>query len=52
MALFILFRGMLHFMTFRVNSGVRIAFSAMRKEAQNLFRMRSCRFLQNEMVNP
>ena len=42
----------LQFLTFRVYSGVRFAFSAMRKEAQNLFRMRSCRFLQNETVNP
>ena len=34
MALFILFRGTLQFLTFRVNSGVRFAFSAMRKEGQ------------------
>ena len=43
---------MLQFLTFRFNSGVRFAFSAMRKEVQNLFRMRSCQFLQNETVNP
>ena len=52
MALFILYRETLQLLTFRVNSGVRFAFSAMRKEAQNLVRMRSCRFLKTKRWIP
>ena len=45
MALFILFWDVLHFLTFRVNLGVRFAFVAMRK-------WWSCRFLENDMYSP
>ena len=48
MALFILFWGALQFLTFRVN----FAFAAMRKDAWNLFRRRSWRFLENDMFSP
>ena len=52
MAGFILFWGTLQFFTFRVNKEEGFALSAMAKEALNLFRLLSCRFLQNKTVTP
>ena len=47
-----MFEIMLQFVTFRVKLGMRFVFCGYLKNALNLFRMQSCRFLENETLNP